>query len=230
MKERLSKALASAGIAARRKCDALIFEGRVEVNGEVAATPAIKVDLAVDRVKVDGRRVKQRGKRVYYLLHKPLGALCTNGPGRKRVIDLFPSSKERLFTVGRLDKDTSGLLLVTNDGDFAQAVIHPSNQLQKEYIAKVAQEITHQHLVTMSEGCQVEGVHVTPVKVAKIRKGTVRLVITDGKKHEVRHLLAHAGLNVRALARVRIGNLRLGNLPPGAYRSLTKEERESLFE
>ena len=225
MKKRLSKALAAAGIASRRASEKLIFEGRVCVNDEVIDTPQTEVDWENDRITVDGERVHGEEKKVYFLLHKPVGYLCTSAPGPKSILNFFSHIPSRLFTVGRLDKETSGLLLITNDGTFANHVIHPSYNVTKEYLAKTGQEISSNHLKILTQGAVIEGVPIKPVAVKKVRRGTVKITVAEGKKHEVRLLLAHAKLEVHALCRIRIGPLTLGNLPVGSYRALSKEER-----
>ncbi|MCC5831463.1 MAG: rRNA pseudouridine synthase [Chlamydiales bacterium] len=224
MKKRLSKTLAAAGIASRRAAEELIFQGRVTVNGEIVKQPQRLVDGESDRIAVDGTRIAKEEKKVYYLLHKPAGYLCTSAPGSKSILNLFSHIPLRLFTVGRLDRETSGLLLITNDGAFANRVIHPSYNITKEYLAKTGQEITSEHLFTLSRGGKIEGSWIKPVSVKKVRKGTVKVVVAEGKKHEVRLLLAHAGLEVRELIRIRIGPLTLGGLPLGSYRELSEEE------
>lgn len=223
--------MAAAGVASRRACEELIFEGRVQVNGRVILKPQHLVSAEDDAIKVDGERIRKSENKVYYLLNKPVGYLCTaRRPGEKQriVLDLVPQT-ERLFTVGRLDRDTDGLLLLTNDGTFAHRVAHPSSNIAREYLAKVDQEITLQHLQTMSAGTWVEEAFVKPVSVKKIRKGSVKIVVKEGRKHEVRLLLKAAGLDVRTLTRIRFGGLLLGRLPLGAYRNLSEDDRAAIF-
>ena len=229
-KQRLAKLLAQAGIASRRKCEEIISEGKVTVNGKVAELPQTMVDWS-DRIEVNGERVKEE-KKIYYILNKPKGYVCSNlrTGSSKLVIDLFGEDTERLFTIGRLDKATTGLLLVTNDGSFANQVMHPSSNINKEYIAKTNREITPEHLKKIASGTMVEGKFVKPVKVTKVRKGTVRVVVSDGRKHEVRLLIRDANLKVMELRRVRIGGLTLGTLPAGHYRKLTEGERRAIFD
>jgi 23S rRNA pseudouridine2605 synthase len=227
MKKRLNKTLAAAGIASRRGCEELIFAGRVTVNGKTVLLPQTLVDLSCDTIQVYGKTIEQEEKKVYFLLNKPAGLICTNVQkklGAKRVLDLFSHLPYRLFTAGRLDQATQGLIIVTNDGAFANRVIHPSFNVSKEYLAKVEQEITFDHLKLLSEGVQIENTFVRPLAVKKIRRGTLKIVVAEGKKHEVRHLLAAAKLSVRELTRLRIGPLILGNLASGEYRELTAQE------
>lgn len=229
---RLSKHLQQAGVASRRKAEELIFQGKVTVNGEVTLLPETRVDPEKDQVTVEGKALGGIEEKVYYVLNKPKGTLCTalgTGHGRS-VLELFEGENKRLFTVGRLDRETEGLLIVTNDGFFAQEVIHPSKNLEKEYLAKTDQEITHEHLVKISSGSLVEGTFVKPHKVEKVRKGTLKIVVGEGKKREVRVLLENAGLEVISLSRIRLGELVLGPLEVGQWRNLTEKERKRLTE
>ena len=228
-KKRLSKALAAAGVASRRAAEELIFAGRVQVNGETIKIPQTLVNWESDRISVDGESIRGEQKKVYYILNKPSGYLCTNvRPGKRPiVIHLFPPNM-RLFTVGRLDRETTGLLLVTNDGHFANKVIHPSSNIIKEYIVKTLHEITPEHLENLSQGARVDEKWVRPVSVVKLRKGTFKICVKEGKKHEVRIIAERAGLKVVELTRVRIGNLALGTLPEGEYRILTPKDMKAI--
>jgi 23S rRNA pseudouridine2605 synthase len=230
-KKRLSKALAAAGIASRRGCEEIIFAGRVQVNGLVVKVPQTLVDWSTDQITVDGTPVTAEEKKVYYLLNKPAGYICSSARvGKKKIVlDLFEGAEARLFTIGRLDRDTEGLLLVTNDGSFANRVIHPSSNISKEYIVKTPQEITPDHLEALTQGARVDDKWVRPRAVSKIRRGTFRIVVKEGRKHEVRIIAERAGLKVLELRRVRIGGLVLGSLPTGSYRPLTEREKELLF-
>lgn len=230
-KKRLSKALAAAGVASRRAAEELIFEGRVQVNGKTVKLPQHHIDWKNDQIKVDGELLKSEQKKVYYLLNKPPGFICTSArPGKHRIVlDLFPESGARLFTVGRLDKETAGLLIVTNDGHFANRVIHPSSNVIKEYIVKTLQEITPEHLESLSQGARVDEKWVRPTSVHKVRKGTFKICVKEGKKHEVRIMAERAGLKVVELTRTRIGALTLGNLPLGAYRILSESDKTQIF-
>ena len=230
-KKRLSKALAAAGVASRRACEELIFAGRVQVNGAVVKIPQTPVSWGKDKILVDAEPVQGEQKKFSYMFNKPKGIICSSvRPGNKPIIlDFFPNRDERLFTVGRLDKESTGLLLVTNDGHFAHRVIHPSSKVIKEYIVKTAQEITAEALKTLSEGARVDDKWVRPASVAKVRRGTFRICLKEGKKHEVRILAERAGLEVIELTRVRIGSLVLGPLPVGEFRVLTERDKELIF-
>ncbi len=227
---RLAKALAQAGIAARRKCDQLILTGKVSVNGIVVKKPQTDVDLKNDKITVDQKNLA-REKKFYFAFNKPRGFECTHKkvPGKQLIYSFFKDIEARLFTVGRLDKDTTGLILLTNDGDFANQVIHPSSNIVKEYLVRTNKEITHEHLVALSEGCVIEKVHVKPVKVKKVRRNTFKISVKEGKKREVRLLAEAAGLKVLELVRIRIGGLQLGSLPEGVFRPLKEKERLTLL-
>lgn len=225
-KIRLSKLLAASGVASRRAAEELIFSGRVMVGGSVVTIPQTLVDYS-DKIKVDGKLVEEPEKKVYFLLNKPKGYLCSNKRLSERsrlVIDLFEDLPYRLFTVGRLDRDTEGLIVVTNDGQFAQALIHPSKNIHKEYVAKTLNDVSDEHLKKITGGTWVQGTFIKPVRASKMRRGTVKVVVSEGKKHEVRELLDQAGLTLKELKRVRIGHLLLGNLETGQYRPLSRQE------
>lgn len=224
---RLSKVLAQAGLASRRACEDIIFSGRVTVNGEICLVPQTPVSLKLDDVRVDERKIQHEEKKVYYILNKPIGYICSNAKlgNKKIVLDLFQNVDYRLFTIGRLDRDTSGLLLVTNDGHFAQKVIHPSSNISKEYLVKTLQEVDYEHLSALSKGTFVEGKWVKPVKVTKVRRGTIKIEIKEGRKREIRILVEKIGLEIQELKRIRIGGLMLGTLAVGDWREMTENEK-----
>lgn len=228
---RLSKILASAGIASRRASEELIFRGKVRVNQKLVTVPQTFVDPAKDKIYVDDKLIEIKDEKVYYILNKPRGFICSNKQvgSKKLVIDLFAQENKRVFTIGRLDRDTTGLLLLTNDGHFAQKVIHPSNNISKEYLVKTQQELTHEHLVQISKGTLIEGKWIRPIKVTKMRHGTVKIVVKEGKKREVRLMVQNSGLTLISLSRIRIGGLKLGPLEEGAWRSLSEKERNLIF-
>jgi len=226
-KVRLNKALKS--IASRRAAEKLIFAGRVSVNGKPALEPQTMVEEE-DEILVDSTPLKRGGRKVYFLLNKPPGYLCTTKEGpAKRVLDLFGDLPFRLFTVGRLDQETSGLILVTNDGDFANQIAHPSFNVPKEYLVKTSQDISDTHLKLLSRGTIVQSAVVTPLSVKKVRRGTLKIVVGEGKKHEVRLLIKAAGLTLLDLKRIRIGPLTLDTLPLGSFRELTSNELASFY-
>lgn len=228
MKKRLSKVLAAAGVASRRACEELIFAGKVEVNGKEVLVPQTLVSSEKDHITVNGEAIKDEQEKVYFILNKPSGYICSTKRigSKKMVVDLFAHLPYRLFTVGRLDRDTTGLIIVTNDGLFAQKVIHPSSDVVKEYLVKTTQEITHEHLVSISKGTFIEGSWIRPASVTKVRRGTVKVGVKEGKKREVRILIQNAGLDLVSLERIRIGKLLLGPLDEGAFRPMTEKEKQ----
>ncbi|XP_010267203.1 PREDICTED: uncharacterized protein LOC104604521 isoform X2 [Nelumbo nucifera] len=227
--QRLSKVLAAAGVASRRSSEELIFAGRVTVNGSVCNTPQTRVDPARDVIYVNGNRLsKKLPPKVYFALNKPKGYICSCGEKEsKSVMSLFDDylkswdkrnpglPKPRLFTVGRLDVATTGLIIVTNDGDFAQRLSHPSSKLTKEYIATIVGTVNKRHLIAISEGTMIEGIHCTPDSVEllpqqpDIPRPRLRIVVHEGRNHEVRELVKNAGLTLHSLKRVRIGGFKL---------------------
>ncbi|XP_056164859.1 putative ribosomal large subunit pseudouridine synthase SVR1, chloroplastic isoform X1 [Syzygium oleosum] len=227
--QRLSKVLAAAGVASRRSSEELIFEGKVTVNGSVCKTPQTRVDPMKDAIYVNGNRLpKKLPPKVYLALNKPKGYICSAGEKEsKSVLELFDDylkilgkrnpglPKPRLFTVGRLDVATSGLIIVTNDGDFSQKISHPSANLSKEYIAAVDGEVHKRHLIALSQGTVVDGTHCIPDSVELLprqpdnSRHRLRIVVHEGRNHEVRELMKNAGLQIYSLKRVRIGGFRL---------------------
>lgn len=231
-KNRLSKIMAAAGVASRRACEQLIFDGQVKVNGKIVKVPQTMVSLDTDNILVNGMPINAREEKVYYILNKPKGYLCTSKRigDKKIVLDLFPNCPLRLFTAGRLDRETLGLLIVTNDGHFANKVMHPSSEITKEYLVKTEQEVTEDHLKIIRKGAFADGDWVRPLKALKVRKGTIKICVAEGKKREVRSLVEKADLKILELKRIRIGGLTLGDLPVGKYRTLTEHERETIFQ
>ncbi|XP_070001735.1 putative ribosomal large subunit pseudouridine synthase SVR1, chloroplastic [Nicotiana tabacum] len=247
--QRLSKVLAASGVASRRSSEELIFQGRVTVNGSVCKTPQTKVDPARDVIYVNGNRLpKKLPSKVYLALNKPKGYICSSGEKEtKSVISLFDDfikswdkrhpgqPKPRLFTVGRLDVATTGLIIVTNDGEFAHQISHPSSNLSKEYIATIDGEIHKRHLIAISEGTVIDGVHCTPDAVEllprqpDVPRPRLRIVVHEGRNHEVRELVKNAGLQLRALKRIRIGGFRLpSDLALGKHVELTQANLRAL--
>lgn len=227
--ERLQKVLARAGIGSRRACDELIADGRVLVNGEPARLGQ-RVDVAHDVVLIDGAPVGIMPGLVYYLLNKPEGVITTasDPEGRPTVLDLLPAVP-RVFPVGRLDANTSGLLLMTNDGELAQIVSHPSHGIEKEYLAEVEGDPSPRALRQLREGVEIEpGVVTQPARVARRGPGVVRVVIHEGRNRQVRKMCEAIGHPVRRLVRTRIGPISDSHLQPGEYRELTQTEVREL--
>jgi 23S rRNA pseudouridine2605 synthase len=230
--QRLSKVLAKYGIASRRACEVLIISHKVKVNGKTILEPQHFVDPSKDKILVDNKPLEKKpdGK-VYYLFNKPCGYVCSHNKAvhGKVIYDFFKEHTQRLFSVGRLDKDTSGLIILTNDGAFSQKAIHPSSDINKEYLVKTNKEIVDTHLKVIQAGCDVEGKWVTPVKVLKVRKGTLKIIVKEGRKREVRKLVENADLDILQLKRIAIGNLKLGSTPEGSYRALSESEKNQIF-
>jgi 23S rRNA pseudouridine2605 synthase len=227
--ERLQKVLARAGIGSRRTCDELIAAGRVLVNG-LPARVGQRVDVARDVVLLDGAPVGIMPGLVYYLLNKPEGVITTasDPEGRPTVMDLLPSSP-RVFSVGRLDAATSGLLIMTNDGELAQIVAHPSNGVEKEYLAELDGDPSPAALRRLREGVEIEpGVITKPARVARRAPGLLRIVIHEGRNRQVRRMCEVVGYPVRRLVRTRIGPISDTRLQPGGYRELSQKEVREL--
>ncbi len=231
--QRLNKVLAAAGLGARRQVEELIEQGRVEVDGKVVSEFHVKVDPAVSKISVDGQSLRKQ-RPVYFAVNKPAGVLCTNRDpeGRPRVIDLVPDSA-RLFPVGRLDRSSVGLILLTNDGELSQRLAHPKYGVDKTYFVVVQGQIGNDQLARLRRGIYLaEGVaRVEGAKIRRFRKGCTELEIclTEGKNREIRRVLARLGHKVMVLRRLGIGPLRLANLAEGMYRPLTNEEVAALY-
>jgi 23S rRNA pseudouridine2605 synthase len=231
--ERLQKVLAAAGLGSRRQCEELITTGRVEVDRKVVTQLGTRVDLAVQDIRVDGETLSL-GRRVYYAVNKPKGVVSTNrDPGRRpRVIDLVPNQDIRLFAIGRLDLNSEGLILVTNDGELANRLTHPRYGVGKVYLAQVVGLPTTEILDKLRRGVHLaEGLaRVEEVRIESHQKDSTWLEITlrEGLNREIRRLLARVGHKVLRLVRISVGPVRLGKLPPGTVRPLTYEEVQAL--
>ena len=226
---RLQKFLASAGLGSRRHCEEYVESGRVSVDGKPIFELGTQVDPYRQEIRLDGELVKAEAKQ-YYLFNKPAGCLCTNSDpaGRTRVIDLLPKQGPRLFTVGRLDENSRGLLLVTNDGELAHQLAHPKFRVERKYRVQVAGVPTRETLDTLKRGVRLsDGVfRVRGVRqLAKKGKSVyLELVLTEGQNREIRRLMAHVGHKVMSLQRIAFGPLKLGKLAEGQYRPLKPTE------
>jgi pseudouridine synthase len=230
---RLNQYLAACGMGSRRRCEALVRAGRVRVN-DAPGELGTRVQ-AGDVVRVDGRVARPEARGAVWLLHKPRGVLSAarDARGRPTVLDLARRAgiRVRLFPVGRLDLDTTGLLLLTNDGDLAHRLLHPSWEVEKEYEARIAAPLDEPALRALRRGIDLEDGPTAPAQVRQVRRGgavIVRLVLHEGRKRQVRRMLAAVGAPVQALHRVRVGPLRLGRLAPGELRPLLPAERAAL--
>jgi 23S rRNA pseudouridine2605 synthase len=232
--ERLQKVIAHAGVASRRKAEEMILEGKVKVNGKVVKELGVKVSSS-DTVEVGGIPLEKE-QPVYFLFYKPRGIISsvTDDKGRKTVTDYFPEIKERIYPVGRLDYDTSGILLLTNDGEFANLLMHPRNEIEKEYIAKVKGIPLRENLKALEKGIVLEDGKTAPARTKVIsfdkKKGTsiVQLTIHEGKNRQVRRMFEAIGHPVVKLRRERYGFLDLRGLQAGDARELTAHEVKQL--
>ena len=220
---RLNKFIADAGICSRRKADEMIKEGRVTVNKKEAI---IGMEITPgDTVRVDGERIRLNTQYEYYMLNKPKRVICSNEDkfGRRLAID-FIKSKKRLFTYGRLDYMTEGLIIISNDGEVYNHVMHPRKKLYKSYIAILDREIEENDIEAMKHGVVIEGKRTAPAKVKKIDKKEIRIAIYEGRNRQIRKMIEILGYTVESLKRVKVGELSLGHLQSGDYRALTEDE------
>jgi 23S rRNA pseudouridine2605 synthase len=231
--ERLQRALARAGFGSRRACEELISDGRVTVNG-LTARLGDRVNAERDEVRVDGRRISVDPGLRYLAFHKPRGVTTTMGdPHAERDLRRYLPSGPRVFAVGRLDRDTEGLLLLTNDGELAYRLAHPRHGVEKEYLAEVDGTVTDRHLARLRRGVRLEDGVARAINARGVgrsgARGAIRLVLTEGRKREVRRMLEAVGLPVRRLVRTRMGPVRLGRSKPGEVRELTTDEVRNLY-
>lgn len=231
--ERLNKYLAHAGVGSRRQCDALVKSGRVSINGVRIVEPGTQIDSGLARVCVDDAPVREE-KKVYWVLHKPRGVLCTNfdPAGRDRAVDYLGHVEQRVYTVGRLDEDSEGLLLMTNDGDLANRLMHPRYGVAKTYLVQVAGYPTPDDIKKLLAGVFLAEGRVQAKTVKRVKtQGTstwLRIVLCEGKNREIRRMLAKLNHKVMRLRRIAIGSVQLDRLPKGKSRRLSKTELDSL--
>jgi 23S rRNA pseudouridine2605 synthase len=231
---RLQKYLADAGVASRRASEEIILAGRVAVNGQVARVLGTRIDPERDRVTVDGAPVKTKRK-LYVALNKPSGYLCSrDDPGHRRVVgDLLPKEWRRLYSVGRLDYESEGLLFLTNDGEFCLRLTHPRYGVRKKYLATVEGRVEPRTLTQLMRGVVHEGDQLKAAKARLLSANNSRTVVevemAEGKYHEVRRLFEAEGLTVTRLCRTQIGPIKLGDLPVGKWRTLTRPEIRTLL-
>ena len=228
---RINKYLASSGVASRRECDKLILEGKVSVNGKTAT---LGIDVSEDdEIKLNGNVVTVK-KNEYYILNKPKGYICsvTDDKGRKTVLDLMPDNVGRIYPVGRLDYDSEGLLILTTDGELAQHLTHPSNEVPKTYLVKVEGTLTENALNPIRSGIEIDGYVTKKCKAHIVETNKeytkVHVTLTEGKNREVRKMFAAIGKEVTLLKRIKIGEITLRGLDRGSYRKLDRQEVEYL--
>ncbi len=224
---RLNKYISESGKASRRGADKLIADGRVTINGK-RATIGSQVEPG-DDVRVDGNQIRVARNNVYIALNKPVGITSTTEKGVKgNIVDLV-NHPLRIFNIGRLDKDSEGLILLTNDGDIVNEILRSEGKHEKEYIVSVDKPITPEFLKKMSEGVKILGTKTLPCKVTQLSKFDFQIILTQGLNRQIRRMCAELGYEVYRLQRTRIMNIHLGNLPPGQWRDLSKKERTQLF-
>lgn len=230
---RLQKYMASCGVASRRKSEELIAEGKVSVNGEKIVTPGFAVNAETDKVMVNGEIISPE-KHYYFLFNKPSNVLCTAGNprGRNTVYDFFKEIDARLFTVGRLDYKTSGAIIVTNDGDFAHLISHPSHEKEKEYIVKINGFLSDKDMKSLQDGINVDGYVTSPAQVTLTtrspRFSEFNIIIHEGRNRQIRKMVETLGHKITFLQRTRIAHLTISNLKEGSYRMLSRQELDLL--
>lgn len=233
---RLQKVLAAAGVASRRACEELIGEGRVEVNGRVVTEQGVRVDPDRDVIRVDGSRIPPPRRHLYLVFNKPRGVVSTmdDPEGRPTLRDYLTGRRERLFHVGRLDTDTDGLLILTNDGDFAHRLAHPSYQVPKTYLAEVSGVVTRATIAQLRSGVTLDD---GPVAFSSVKldstaadRSLIKITLHEGRNRIVRRTMEAVGHPVRRLSRIGIGPVRLGTLKVGELRDLTREELGGLLD
>ncbi len=224
--ERLVKFLSAAGVASRRAAGDLVKAGRIAVNGRTIREPGFRI-LPADTVTLDGRPVEPAGRFHYIMLNKPRGYVCTNADPHapRKAVDLIRLDPPvRLFSAGRLDKESEGMILFSNDGDYVARLTHPRYEIRKTYLVRVTREFTEPELTRIRTGITDGGEHLRVISIAPAGNCLYRIVLNEGKKREIRRLTAAVGSPTLELRRIRIGGLALGDLPPGAFRELTPEE------
>ena len=227
---RLQKFLADCGVASRRASENLIKEGRISVNGEIITQMGFMVDEEIDEVKFDGSTVKPVAKKIYVMLNKPSGFVTTvaDDKGRPTVLELVSDIQDRLFPVGRLDYDTEGLLLLTNDGDLTYKITHPKNEIKKTYVAEVTGNISMETIIALRRGVVIDGYKTQPAEVEVVgatQFGTkLEITISEGRNRQVRKMFESQGCIVKKLKRTKEAGLMLGHLPLGKWRKLSESE------
>ena len=226
---RLQKYLSASGVCSRRRGEQYILEGRLTVDGRVVTALGTKIDPALNRVEFDGRPIDIQQVLIYLALNKPPGVVTScRQPGERTVLDLIPLP-ERIYPVGRLDKDSTGLLLLTNDGRLHHRLSHPSFDHEKEYDVCLVQPIPDGALRRMAQGLPLMGTQTRPAEVTRLTARRFRIVLKEGRNRQIRRMVRKVGSRVASLKRIRVASVRLGNLAEGAWRHLTARETESLL-
>ena len=227
--ERLQKLIARAGITSRRNAEKLISDGKVTVDGKVITELGAKFDAQKNKIRVDGKLLKFDAEKIYILLNKPRGYVCTakDERGRKTVLDLINIS-ERVFPVGRLDLNSEGLLLLTNDGELSNALIHPKFKIDKTYRAKISGELTEEKLDKLRAGIELEDGLTAPAEIFLIEENLVEITIHEGRNRQIRRMFAAIGCDVKRLKRIKFAGLTLDGVAVGKFRRLTSTEIKNL--
>lgn len=236
MKERLQKVLSQAGIASRRNAEKLIAEGKIRVNGVITTELGTKVDIEKDKISYNGKTIRTLEKKVYFMLNKPKGYISSakDEKGRKTVIDLLADVPERIFPVGRLDYNTEGLLLLTNDGEFMNNLLHPKFEIAKTYVAKINGIINQEQIYKLCDGIELEDGKTAPADVyvdsidTKLKQSRIEITIHEGRNRQVRRMFQALGFEVKSLKRIAFGDLTLNGLQRGKYRPLRENELKRL--
>ncbi len=233
--ERLQKYLANAGIASRRKCEELILEGKVKVNGQIVRELGFKIDPETDLVEFEGAKVEKREKKIVLIMNKPKEIISsvTDPQGRKTVLDLLPDKFPRLYPVGRLDYESEGMLILTNDGYLADKIMHPKNEIKKIYHVWVYGYPSQESLEKFSQGLELEDGKTAPAKIKLIRKARstslMEVEIQEGKKRQIRRMFEELGHPVAKLERIQIGHLTMGKLAQGKFKRLNEDDINKLL-
>lgn len=226
---RLQKYLSQSGVCSRRAGETLIREGRVSVNGRVVTEMGFQIDPLTDRVAVNGKPVKAQDPLLYIALNKPAGYVCSCSQKREKlVLDLLSGVPCRVYPVGRLDKESTGLLLLTNDGRLHHRLSHPSFDHEKEYEVTTFQPLSEADLKKLAEGVPLDGVMTRKARVSRISRNGFRIILKEGRNRQIRRMVAYLGNGVQSLTRVRIATIALGRLKEGSFRYLTEKESRAL--
>lgn len=235
MKERLQKVMAECGVASRRKCEEIIKNGLVKVNGHSITELGFKVDKLSDKIEVNGKKISNQQEKIYVMLNKPVGCITTAKDqfDRPTVLDLVGDIKERIFPVGRLDYDTEGLLILTNDGELTYTITHPKHNINKTYRAVVKGKVDKSTILTFEKGIIIDNYQTKPSKleILKYTKNStlINITIHEGRNRQVRKMCSAVNHPVEKLKRISIGKIKLGNLKTGQWRFLTNDEIDYLF-
>lgn len=228
--ERLQKFLASSGIASRRACEELISKGKIKVNGEVVSSLGTKIEPDKDKIEYNGKEIVRKNKKIYIKLNKPEGYItsCRSNEG-PTVFEFLKGINERIFPIGRLDKDTSGLLLLTNDGDLALKLSHPRYEHEKEYECETEKIITEDQVEKLRNGIDLVEGKTLPAKIKKTGPYSFKIIIKEGKNRQIKRMVRIVGNRIKKLKRIRIVDITLGNLPESKWRLLDAKELQSIL-